>query len=354
MSDPTFNSVKIRHDTAGTVGDLLTLDMVSGSNGTGAALSFIGHSAVEGLSLALGRLSALRVDAGTVRIDLALIADPTVSSGDDTPPLLSLVTAPAPTGRQVITAPASTLAVGGALNVSGTTTLAKTTVGGTLSVSGTTTMGGTLSVSGATTLSGTLNVNGNVSLGTSSPQRRLHVEGSEIHSGGAGAGFSFSDRGSPFVDSGSNGQRWVWYANGSSARLWSGEDKLTVSPNGSLGLRNSENGFVSLTGTKYDNESSLRPNNLKLVMGTSRFLTFPLGQPLEYEFAIGHVFTRFLITSPGGVSRFTTNFVKVFSVNQDGTAFFAGGKGGYVVDNFVNRVGDTIEQGDVIVISHQQ
>jgi hypothetical protein len=33
---------------------------------------------------------------------------------------------------------------------------------------------------------------------------------------------------------------------------------------------------------------------------------------------------------------------------------FAGGKTGYVVDHFVNRVGDTLEQGDVVVISRSE
>ena len=33
---------------------------------------------------------------------------------------------------------------------------------------------------------------------------------------------------------------------------------------------------------------------------------------------------------------------------------FAGGKSGYVVDHFVNRVGDTLEQGDVVVISRRE
>jgi hypothetical protein len=33
---------------------------------------------------------------------------------------------------------------------------------------------------------------------------------------------------------------------------------------------------------------------------------------------------------------------------------FAGGKSGYVVDHFVNRVGDTLEQGDVVVISRSE
>jgi len=75
--------------------------------------------------------------------------------------------------------------------------------------------------------------NGNlgIGIGASQAQRTLHVEGHEIHSGGPGAGFSFMDREIPgFVNVPGAGERWVWYAHGGSARLWSGGDRLTISP----------------------------------------------------------------------------------------------------------------------------
>jgi hypothetical protein len=60
--------------------------------------------------------------------------------------------------------------------------------------------------------------------------RIVHIEGGEIHSGGGAGGFSFSDRADgAFVDQpGNSGRRWVWYALGGTARLWSGADILTV------------------------------------------------------------------------------------------------------------------------------
>lgn len=366
MSDPTFNSVRVRRATGAAVNDFVTLDSVDINDGNGAALRFLNNSATDGLALTLGRLSVQRVSASTVRLDLAVAPDPSVSSSDATTPLLSLVSAVG--GLSVTTAAGSTLAAGGTLTVSGATTL-----GGTLAVSGaatlnsaalsgslgvggaatltSATLSGPLTVAGTTTLNGALNISGSVGIGTSSPQRQLHVEGSEIHSGGASGGFSFSNRGSAFANDGSNGQRWVLYAGSNAARLWAGEDKLVVAASGALSLRNSENNFVTFTGTKYDNENTLRKNNLKLVMGSSGFIIIG-APPLEYEFAVGHTVRSF--SSGGGGFVFSTRFNKVFSVNQDGTAYFAGGKGGYVVDHFINRVGDTLEQGDVVVIGPQQ
>ncbi|MER7251327.1 hypothetical protein [Kribbella sp. NPDC000426] len=69
------------------------------------------------------------------------------------------------------------------------------------------------------------------------PQRVVHVEGSEVHSGGPAGGFSFADRAvGTFVEFPSAGQRWVWYADGGSARLWSGRDLLTVTPSTNGGV----------------------------------------------------------------------------------------------------------------------
>jgi hypothetical protein len=63
------------------------------------------------------------------------------------------------------------------------------------------------------------------------PQRTLHVEGSEIHSGGPSGGYSFANRDTgTYVEVPSNGERWAWYAAGGAARLWSGSDQLIVRP----------------------------------------------------------------------------------------------------------------------------
>jgi hypothetical protein len=161
MSDPTYNSVKIRQATAGAVEDLLTLDAVDGSAGNGAALSFINNSAVDGLHLTIGRISARRVDATSVQLDLAIASDPTVSSSDDTPPALSLVRGAG--GVRVATPASSTLVVGGTLEVAGATTL-----------------GGMLSVAGATTLNSDVQINGNVAVSGTVDGRKLANDGTRL------------------------------------------------------------------------------------------------------------------------------------------------------------------------------
>ena len=114
--------------------------------------------------------------------------------------------------------------------------------------------------------------NGNIGIGNPNfiPQRNLHVEGWEIHSGGGVAGFSFANRDAPnkgaFVDAAPAGQRWVWYSVGSVARLW---------------------------------------------------------------------------TNVNG-DRISVNVLGQFSA--------AGGKGGYVMDQFINVLDDTLEEGDVVII----
>ena len=75
---------------------------------------------------------------------------------------------------------------------------------------------------------------GNVAVGLrgTTPRRTLHVEGSEVHSGGSGGGFSFASRTTgSFVENPTAGERWTWYAAGGTARLWSGGDQFAFGTN---------------------------------------------------------------------------------------------------------------------------
>jgi hypothetical protein len=90
---------------------------------------------------------------------------------------------------------------------------------------------------GGDRFTGPLTIDGSVGIGTPTPSRRLHVEPTEIHSGGNGGGFSFANRQTAaFVENPAAGERWVWYASGGVSRLWSGGDKLTVAQNGDLNI----------------------------------------------------------------------------------------------------------------------
>jgi Chaperone of endosialidase len=84
----------------------------------------------------------------------------------------------------------------------------------------------------------TVVVEGNVGVGTSNPVRMLHVEGSEIHSGGAAGGFSLSDR------TKGDAERWVWYAQDGKAHLWS---QKVGYPIVDVGIAKDGNGYLSCT-----------------------------------------------------------------------------------------------------------
>jgi hypothetical protein len=116
--------------------------------------------------------------------------------------------------------------------------------------------------------------------------------------------------------------------------------------NGDFELPNTGGQFARFTNQTFDNESNFKNNNVKLSLGSY----YSIGSPNnEYELAIGHTTTW--STPFGGKGKF---FVKRFSINNLGDLYCAGSKAGFVADYFVNRVGDTLEQGDVVVISEYQ
>jgi len=123
-----------------------------------------------------------------------------------------------------------------------------------------------------------------------------------------------------------------------------------VTLEGDLNVRKTADGYATFTHRTFSNESAFAANNLKLSMANTGLV---IGQPLSWEFAIGQTFTFFIIGPGGGGG---PSFDKKFSVNQAGNVTIAGAltvggaKSGYVVDNFINAVGDLLEQGDVVVL----
>jgi hypothetical protein len=143
--------------------------------------------------------------------------------------------------------------------------------------------------------------------------------------------------------------QWTNVAAGSISYTGDVEIGKSLNVKGNLSIPNSGGGSAFLTGQKYDNEASLKNNNVKLVLSNGGFIFF--GQERQYEFAIGETFFA-SAGGPGGF-RFSTTFNKRFSIDQSGNLYCAGSKAGFVADYFVNRVGDTLEQGDVVVIAPQ-
>ncbi|MGK5169325.1 hypothetical protein [Geodermatophilus sp. CPCC 205761] len=119
------------------------------------------------------------------------------------------------------------------------------------------------------------------------------------------------------------------------------QDDLSV--RGALFVTNSSGGTVTISGRTWDNEADFSPSNLKVVMA-NRFLIPNRDRP--FQFLVGYGRERFILGEGGLAHR----FVRVFSVDDKGNAFFAGSKGGYVVDYFVNAVGGPLERGDVVVL----
>ena len=69
----------------------------------------------------------------------------------------------------------------------------------------------------------------------------LVSRGGQIHVRGPQASLSFGSRAasgeaSKWVANPSKGERWVWYADGGNARLWSGSDKLSVQADGKVAI----------------------------------------------------------------------------------------------------------------------
>ena len=132
-------------------------------------------------------------------------------------------------------------------------------------------------------VTGSLNVAGSLGIGTTSTSRKLHVQGTEIHSGGSTGGFSFGNReASAFVEVPTAGERWVWYSSAGKARLWSGADKLSLHVDSGINVLTvgpGANGKIKtrhIDGKHYQNDND---DPLFLNWGTSQPVILGFGGP---------------------------------------------------------------------------
>jgi len=231
---------------------------------------------------------------------------------------------------------------------------------------------GDLEVTGNITVGNGI-VTGNVGIGTNEPQGKLDVRG-DIRAGNSDIYFTKTDHnhtgisntaGFAAIENAVNYDALMILgragtSQGRSVKLW---DYLQVNGglevtgnitvgnglkiNGDFELPNTVGQFARFTNKKFYNESHFKNNNVKLSLGSYDDTQIP---NREYELAIGH--TQRLFVAPA--TKFYAVFAKQFSINNSGDLYCAGSKAGFVADYFVNRVGDTLEQGDVVVISEYQ
>ena len=117
-------------------------------------------------------------------------------------------------------------------------------------------------------------------------------------------------------------------------------------------------GRLETTAVKLNSSSGV--NSVQLMKSNNDTLNLEFGRS-PYLFRIGHTSTITGPTGPtgslGGPGRPTRFFSTKFSVNQAGNVAISGdltvggSKGGYVADFFINRVGDNLEEGDVVIIN---
>jgi hypothetical protein len=137
-------------------------------------------------------------------------------------------------------------------------------------------------------ISGNVYIPNNVGIGTNNPIRKLHVEGSEIHSGGAGSGFSFDDRKK------GNGERWLWYADDGAAHLFSqktGQNALSIDPTGNVGIGTNNpssklhvQGNVQVTGVLTQASSISLKENVAELSGQEAMATLQGLNAVKYNY----------------------------------------------------------------------
>jgi hypothetical protein len=224
-------------------------------------------------------------------------------------------------------------------------------------------------MTGSLTVQNNLTVTGNVGIGTNQPQGKLDVQG-DIRAGNSDIYLTKTDHnytgigntaGLAAIENAVNYDALMILgragtSKGRSVKLWdylqvNGDLEVTgnitvtkgLKINGDFELPNTGGQFARFTNQKFRNDNYFTNNNVKLSLASDRDTPNPL-----YELVIGHIYWQYFREN------YYPSFVKKFSINNFGDLYCAGSKAGFVADYFVNRVGDTLEQGDVVVISEYQ
>lgn len=197
---------------------------------------------------------------------------------------------------------------------------------------------------------------GNVGIGTTTPSHKFHVVAADavglFESSGSQACLRLS------TNEGLNNRVEITNRPGGRLSLWTvgGGDVFNIMKDGKVGI-----GTTSPQSPLHvANSMAVGPFGLPhypgrlMVTGSSAELGFTkrsLGawpvDPMPGD--------RFVWYNPDGKACLWTEKVgDVLSVTSAGALWAKGGKGGYVMDQFVNNIGDTLEQGDLVVISGDQ
>jgi hypothetical protein len=187
---------------------------------------------------------------------------------------------------------------------------------------------------------------GKVGIGTPIPEQILHAHGpSEVLSTGTGAGYKFRDRASKV-----NTDDWVWYSSDNIARFWRATkgDLIGVLPNGNVGI-----GTLKPE-AKLDVNGAIRAGNSDIYFTDVNHNHSGIGNAAGFA-AIenGKDYNTLMILgrSTGAAGR---QIGMWDHVTISGNLKVGGAKSGYVADEFVNNMGESLEQGDVVVISKNQ
>jgi hypothetical protein len=178
---------------------------------------------------------------------------------------------------------------------------------------------------------------GKVGIGISNPQNLLHVFGTgpvTIQNPNGESDIKFIS---------GNHQQWQVGTNGEGWYVWDNSYRLVVKPGGNVGIGTTEPGF------KLDVTDRIRVR--QGASGTAGIWFHQSNADraflgMETDSRIG-----FWGSTVGWGLSMNTNDG---SVRIKGNLSVNGGKGGYVMDQFVNKIGETLEQGDVVVIGENQ